>query len=217
MDLKHKVIEKSNNCLKISVEYNAFDVNEDKQRQCYEQWKCFWPKCRYSANRKGNLNEHISHHLNNELFVCNQCNKQFRNISSLYNHIRYFHSNERHFVCQRIHCKKRFKTKFHLTRHQLTHSSVKSFGCNKCDKRFKSEDNLRSHKSFHSSVRPFVCPQTDCKHSFKTKEHLIQHNKTHSSERHFECNDCHKRFISKPILISHKLIHSNEKHFKCIP
>ena len=29
--------------LKISVEFNAFDVNEDKQRQCYKQLKCFWP------------------------------------------------------------------------------------------------------------------------------------------------------------------------------
>ena len=40
---------------KISVEYNGFDVNEDKQRQCYKQLKCFWPKCRYSCDQKGNL------------------------------------------------------------------------------------------------------------------------------------------------------------------
>ena len=35
--------------MKIDVKCNAFDVNEDKQRQCYKQFKCFWPKCGYSA------------------------------------------------------------------------------------------------------------------------------------------------------------------------
>ena len=32
-----KVNKNNNNCAKISVEYNGFDVIEDKQRQCYKQ------------------------------------------------------------------------------------------------------------------------------------------------------------------------------------
>ena len=61
--------------LKISVEWNAFDVNEDKQRQCYKQLKCFWPKCRYSCKLNCHLNKHVSHHLNKRQFVCEDCNK----------------------------------------------------------------------------------------------------------------------------------------------
>ena len=69
--------ENNNNfvkALKISVECNAFNVNEDKQRQCYKQLKCFWPKCPYSAKYASTLNEHISHHLNKRQFVCEECN-----------------------------------------------------------------------------------------------------------------------------------------------
>ena len=49
-DYNYNVNEINNNSmkmLKISVENNAFDVNKDKQRQCYKQFNCFWPKCRY--------------------------------------------------------------------------------------------------------------------------------------------------------------------------
>ena len=41
---------------RISVECNAFDENEDKQRQCYKQFICFWPKCRYTSNYESNFN-----------------------------------------------------------------------------------------------------------------------------------------------------------------
>ena len=54
IEKSEKIVNKLNNnnnnsmkMFKISVECNAFDVNEDKQRQCYKQLKCFWPKCRY--------------------------------------------------------------------------------------------------------------------------------------------------------------------------
>ena len=79
---------------RISVECNAFDVNEDKQRQCYKQFICFWPKCRFSCNYELYLNQHISHHLNKRQFVCNQCNKDFTQYSHLFQH-KCVHSNVR--------------------------------------------------------------------------------------------------------------------------
>ena len=76
---------------KINVEYNAFDVNEDKQRQCYKQLKCFWPKCRYSTERQSESIKHISHHLNKRQIVCDECNKHFNYNSQLLSHKRYVH------------------------------------------------------------------------------------------------------------------------------
>ena len=53
--------------IKIGVECNDCDENEDKQRQCYKQFKCFWPKCRYSDDHESEVIRHISHHLNKRI------------------------------------------------------------------------------------------------------------------------------------------------------
>ena len=71
-----------NNCVKmcrISTECKALEENEDKLK-CNKQLKCFWPKCQFSTDINGNLNKHISYHLNARKFKCNECNKTF-NIS----------------------------------------------------------------------------------------------------------------------------------------
>ena len=60
LNIDYNVNEINNNQLKmfnISVKCNAFDVNQDKQRQCYKQLKCFWPKCRFICNTKHKLKE----------------------------------------------------------------------------------------------------------------------------------------------------------------
>ena len=149
----YKVNEKTSNFVKISVECNAFDVNEDKQRQCYKQLKCFWPKCQFSANYESDLNRHISYHLNERQFVCEECNKQFHTNSTLLQHKYYFHRNDRSFICQRIDCNKRFKTKRELIRHNISHTSDQNFKCDKCDKRFKFKRNLIRHNKTHSSEK----------------------------------------------------------------
>ena len=200
--------------MKIDVKCNAFDENEDKQRQCYKQLKCFWPKCRYSCKNISDLNENISHHLNKKSFVCEKCDKDFHHISGLRNHKRFFHSNERHFVCPQNYCNKRFKTKFHLTRHKFTHISVNSFGCDECDKRFKMNSDLSFHKMVvHSHIRPFVCQRSDCNKSFRTKLNLIRHIKTHSSVRNFKCDKCDKKFKTREQLLDHKSVHSSLRPF----
>ena len=198
----------------MSVEYNDFDENEDKQRQCYKQMKCFWPKCRYNSDYESNFNQHISHHLNKRQFVCEECNKQFHEDSKLFKHKRYVHSNVRPFICHRKDCNKRFKTNVHLKSHLLTHSSVKSFCCDECDKRFKRENDLRKHFSVHTNVRPFSCPQSNCNKTFKRKSDLLLHQIIHS-EKPFNCEECNQLFSDKNSLNSHKCFHSKQKRFKC--
>ena len=201
---------------KISVECNAFDVNEDKQRQCYKQLKCFWPKCRYSCKIVGDLNKHISHHLNKRQFVCEECNKYFNCNSNLLYHKRRVHLTDRPFACNGINCNKTFKTKSNLVQHKRRHSSVKSFGCDNCDRRFVLYAGLTRHKKFvHSHFRPFVCPRSDCNKIFKRKLSLIHHNLTHSSVKSFGCNKRDKRFKTKESLDRHKPRHSSDKPFEC--
>ena len=168
--------------LKISVECNAFDLNEDKQRQCYKQLKCFWPKCRFSARHESHLNQHISHHLNKRQFVCDECNKQFHHNSNLLHHKRYVHSNDRPFVCNRINCNKSFKQRSGLSKHKIRfHSGIKRHKCfrNNCDKSFVTSTELKQHIGYkHSTERPFKCNFHNCNWSFKSPSNLYYHKKT---------------------------------------
>ena len=68
---------------------------------------CFWPKCRY---KKINVkwNEHMSMHLNQKLFNCDQCYKSFHTKQRLIAHKR-IHLNQKTFKCDITTCGKRFK------------------------------------------------------------------------------------------------------------
>ena len=178
---------------------------------------CFWPKCRFSSNFKSDLDKHISHHMNNlnkKLFVCDECKKHFHNNSNLLNHKQNIHSNVRSFKCNRNDCNKRFQTFGNLNRHLLSHSSVKSFGCNKCDKRFKTKPDLRNHHLVHTNLRPFKCPQNAFNKTFKRKPDLMTHQIIHS-DKPFNCEKCDKIFNNKNNLISLKCLHSIQTPFKC--
>ena len=201
--------------LKISVECSAFDVNEDKQRQCYKQLKCFWPKCRFSCKHEHDLDIHVLHHLNKRQFVCEECNQRFHHNSTLLNHKRCVHSNDRPFVCNEIDCNKTFKLKSLLNLHKKRHSSVKSFGCDKCDKRFKLERDLLIHNEVHINNRPFVCPRSNCNKTFKRKGDLKQHKRKQHSDKRFKCDECDQSFRTEYSLRSHKTIHSKILKFQC--
>ena len=222
-ELKDKSIDNkiNNNLVKmfrISVECNAFDENEDKQRQCYKQFICFWPKCRFSAKNENKLNQHISQHLNKRQFVCNQCNKVFIQLSHLNQHKRCVHSNVRPFVCRRIDCNKRFKTKTNLNLHKRIHSTEKPYKCTECDKRFTYSSDLSKHKLIHSGIKAFKCNVNDCGKRFRKKVHLNEHINRHNGIKRYKCfhNNCDKSFVTSYELKSHiNHIHSNEKLFKC--
>ena len=212
----------------------CFDVNEEKQRQCYKQLKCFWPKCRYSCDKESHLNRHILYHLNEKQFVCNECNKlfeyqcdliehknsvhsksfvcsinnchkKFRTKRGYLYHKNNVHSTDRPFVCPRSDCNKRFKTEQYLIYHKRNHSSIKRFECDICHKRLKTKIGFRYHKSiFHSNDRPFECPRSDCDKRFKIKSYLQYHESTHSSVKNFGCDECDKRFKTNINLKYHK-------------
>ena len=189
-ELKDKSIDNkiNNNLVKmfrISVECNAFDENEDKQRQCYKQFICFWPKCRFSAKHMCDLNKHNSHHLNRRQFICNQCNKVFNHNTSLNQHKRYVHSNVRQFVCRINDCNKRFKTKSYFNSHKQIHSTEQFNKCTECDKRFTNSSDLNKHKLIHSGIKPFKCNVNDCDKRFRQKVHLNEHMNRHNGIKRY--------------------------------
>ncbi len=62
-----------------------------------------------------------------------------------------FLTGERPFEC--VVCKKRFRQKAHLQKHETTHSSATPYQCPHCDKAFGHPSNLNTHISTHSDIR----------------------------------------------------------------
>ena len=136
------------------------------------------------------LNYHKRSHSSTNRFECDICHKGFKTKEGFDYHRSYVHSNDRPFVCPRSDCNKRFKTKLYLQYHELTHSSVKNFRCNKCDKRFKTNINLNYHKKRnHIKFKRPKCLHNNCNKTYSSLSQLKVHtNYKHSTDRPFKCN-----------------------------
>ena len=80
LDSSNEMIVETNveKALKIRTKVLALDEGEDKEKR-FKQYKCYWPKCRFSTRNKTYYDPHISHHLNRRQFKCDQCFRSFNN------------------------------------------------------------------------------------------------------------------------------------------
>jgi len=79
-------------------------------------------------------------------------------------------------------CKKKFKQKCHLYRHQRQHSGVKRFFCIHCSRGFYQRSNLQAHSRTHSNdgsiSHRYAC--TFCTKRFTRNSSLMKHMEKHS-------------------------------------
>ncbi|KAJ8674339.1 hypothetical protein QAD02_005601 [Eretmocerus hayati] len=147
----------------------------------------------------------------NKRHECEQCNLQFRMLSSYENHLRK-HTDDRPFTCHI--CGKQFgqtgSLYYHLKHH---HGGVKNHACDICGRRFAMKTAMMDHRRIHTGERPFICDS--CGKAFKTSASLYVHSKVHKDEYPFECSFCKKTFKYKSQLNSHLTIHTGEKNHVC--
>jgi len=84
---------------------------------------------------------------NPPVFKCEQCDKVFKQSSSLKTHKR-SHSGIKPFVCSI--CNKNFSASFALRRHERIHTGEKAFKCEFCGKNFSRKDALKQHERVHN-------------------------------------------------------------------
>ena len=89
----------------------------------HKGWKC--DACGKSFTRQWYVNVHKRevHENTEKQFSCNTCDKQFKNINNLRNHVNLFHNVVKNFKCDI--CDKAFSQKGVLNAHKNNHSKKK--------------------------------------------------------------------------------------------
>lgn len=134
-------------------------------------------------------------------WVCQLCQKAFRNSRSLREHD-VVHTGARDYACSV--CGKAFGTATNMRIHLLTHSGQRPFECQTCGATFRQKDSLKVHVRKHTGERPYVC--TVCNmafdRNFTLKNHMLKH-----AEKSFVCSVCGKSFSTRGGLNNHERLH----------
>ncbi|XP_038110951.1 zinc finger protein 286A-like [Culex quinquefasciatus] len=137
--------------------------------------KC--PLCPKEFNRRNNYKRHMVVH--KEQFKCTECDRSFRNGSTLEEHISTKHRGERPHQCKQ--CPKTYLTSASLFTHvQAIHKQNFRFKCDICFKSFLTKTILERHTLKHQGVKFSHCPH--CDNKYESNNYLKQH----IAERHPE-------------------------------
>jgi len=170
-------------------------------------------KCNRTFKQKSRFDRHVMNHPSEKNYLCKVCNKVFTRLPHLQKHMR-THSDERKYVCET--CGAAFILQHHLVRHNRIHTGVLPFQCDVCHKQFTRKAGLTQHQFVHTGMKPFVCSVGECDRQFSDRTTLRRHVLTHTCEKPFICKECEKTFRTKSACRKHYLRHFKPgEAFKC--
>uniref|UniRef100_A0A3Q4MIU6 Myoneurin n=1 Tax=Neolamprologus brichardi TaxID=32507 RepID=A0A3Q4MIU6_NEOBR len=138
---------------------------------------------------------------------CTECNKLFKDVSSLRRHEK-IHKGLKPFAC--IFCSKTFRQATQLKTHLRIHTGEKPFNCADCDKCFAQKCQLVAHRRIlHSGEKPYVCDI--CGQAFAQSSTLTYHKRRHTGEKPYQCDLCGMSFSVSSSLIAHTRKHTGER------
>ncbi|XP_064649482.1 zinc finger protein 845-like isoform X2 [Lineus longissimus] len=176
-------------------------------------WKQFICKtCGKSFAKKSTLTVHeIGHVSEGKIYRCNICSLGFFSCADCVRHEK-IHAGEMPFACSHPQCGRGFMKKSALTKHEFSHSSVKTYKCKHCGRGFRQRRNLHVHEQIHTREK-FNCNQ--CEKVFNTSLKLKVHLQIHKGEKPFICNICRKGFVKRTRLRDHMFVHTDQKPYLC--
>ncbi|KAL7015157.1 hypothetical protein ACKWTF_016308 [Chironomus riparius] len=151
--------------------------------------------CNKTAQKKGQIRQHIRIHTSKREICCPECGKMFKTPSCLYSHKKIHLKNNR-MICDM--CGKTFDKKYYLLEHMnAIHLNRREYICTICGLTFARKRSLLKHAWVHSgdTEKKIVC--SVCGFKSHTKQGMIRHSKTHTGERNYACEICDKRFACK--------------------
>ena len=77
------------------------------------------------------------------IFICDECDFEATNSSSIKSHTRSKHINEKQYKCEN--CEYRTKEKHHLREHKQSEHEKRSVSCTECDFKTNTKETLEKH------------------------------------------------------------------------
>nr|XP_054750988.1 zinc finger protein 420-like [Lytechinus pictus] len=186
----------------------------DQQHNCTNgnEESVFCDICNKKFRSLNFLNEHLKSHSQHKPYSCENCNKRFKTLRSQQNHAgRNCCTGRRPYQCET--CGKSFMYSRYLKTHRCLDTPVKVYSCGDCGKMYRRQDRLIEHMRVHTGERPFVC--TICDKTFAKIANFRLHQRVHTGEKKYECSHCKKRFAHNSTLRYHETTHKTEKAFQC--
>ncbi|KAH6941124.1 hypothetical protein HPB50_014053 [Hyalomma asiaticum] len=110
------------------------------------------PRCPSRFRKKASLDAHEQLHLSGvELFYCHECNKNFKQMNTLQQHLKW-HKKRKSYMCHL--CPAAFPYRDALARHRLVHTGQRPHVCPVCQRGFTWKNNLKAHmRLLHYGVK----------------------------------------------------------------
>jgi hypothetical protein len=152
-----------------------------------------------------------------ELYSCHMCNFKTPIFTRLTNIHMKIHSETRDFICEQCNktFKNSKQLKNHRRNHRLMQEA--SLNCPTCTLKFVNPDVLRAHiEKIHmtATVKEWVC--STCSVKFLTHSALRTHSKEHIEGKRYCCEDCDYTTNDHNAFRRHKMTHSRDlSKYKC--
>ena len=158
-----------------------------------------------------NITEDLNAQQENAKFLCEKCNKSFRQLADLKSHLRWFCHN----TCK--YCGKILASADSLRTHLRIHTGEKPFECDTCGKKFADRNGIKMHKERHHGNNDInINKNTQKIVSSADNSSLKASTKApNTQEKKYKCIQCGKTFEQARYLRKHLRLHTGEKPFKC--